>query len=110
MGELARCHGVKVVLASLLPVTDEKMDREGHPRIQTKSRPPEKIRALNAWLEAYARDNGHVYLDYFSAVADGAGRLRSDFTEDGLHPNAAGYTVMAPLAEKAIAQALAGGR
>jgi lysophospholipase L1-like esterase len=110
MSELAKVHGIKVVLASLLPVTDEKMDREGRPLVQTRSRPPEKIQALNVWLADYARQNGLVYLDYFSAVADAVGRLRSDLTEDGLHPNAAGYALMAPLAEKAVAQALAGGR
>jgi lysophospholipase L1-like esterase len=32
--------------------------------------------------------------------------LRQDLTVDGLHPNAAGYAVMEPLAEKAIAAAL----
>ena len=49
---------------------------------------------------------GDVYLDYFSAVADDNGMLRGDLTEDGLHPQAKGYAVMAPLAEKAIQQAL----
>jgi lysophospholipase L1-like esterase len=109
MSELAKLHGIKVVLASLLPVTDAKTDREGRPRVWTQGRPPEKIQALNAWLADYARQNGHVYLDYFSAVVDGAGRLRSDLTDDGLHPNAAGHALMAPLAEKAIAAALASG-
>jgi len=109
MSELAKLHGVKVILASLLPVTDAKTDREGRPRVQTRSRPPEKIQAVNVWLGDYARQNGDVYLDYFSAVADGAGLLRSDLTDDGLHPNAAGYALMAPLAEKAIAAALASG-
>jgi acyl-CoA thioesterase-1 len=107
MSELAKTHGIKVVLASLLPVSDEKKDQEGRPRLQSPYRPPEKIRALNAWLADYARQNGHVYLDYFSAVVDGAGRLRSDVTDDGLHPNASGYALMAPLAEKAIRDVLA---
>jgi lysophospholipase L1-like esterase len=107
MSELAKKHDIKVVLASLLPVTDEKKDREGRPRLQSPYRSPEKIRALNAWLADYARQNGHVYLDYFSTVVDGAGRLRSDVTDDGLHPNASGYALMAPLAEKAIRDVLA---
>jgi len=58
------------------------------------------------WLASYAAANGHVYLDYFSATADGAGLLRTELNDDGLHPNARGYAVMAPLAEKAIADAL----
>jgi lysophospholipase L1-like esterase len=61
-------------------------------------------------MAGYARENGHVYLDYFTSVADGAGLLKPDLNDDGLHPNAAGYAVMTPLAEAAIAQALAGGR
>jgi lysophospholipase L1-like esterase len=107
MAELARAHGIKVVLASLLPVADDTFDPEGLPRIQTRSRPPEKIAALNTWLLAYAKKNGHMYLDYFTTVADVSGRFKSGLTHDGLHPNPAAYALMRPLAEKAIAQALA---
>ena len=107
MAELARVHGVRVVLASLLPVSDDKKDPQGQPVTRTRDRPPAKIRELNEWLARYARDHGHVYLDYFAATADPAGLLRGDINDDGLHPSAAGYAVMAPLAEKAIAAALA---
>jgi lysophospholipase L1-like esterase len=110
MAELATLHGVRVVLASLLPVADDKHDRNGRPLARTKARPPERLRALNAWLADYARKNGHVYLDYFAALADANGAFKPDLNGDGLHPNAAGYALMAPLAERAIAQALAGGR
>ncbi|HUG53261.1 MAG TPA: SGNH/GDSL hydrolase family protein [Vicinamibacteria bacterium] len=107
MAELARAHGIQVVLASLLPVSDDKRDRAtGAPMVRTASRPPESLRALNEWMAAYARQDGHVYLDYASAMSDAGGGLRPDLNDDGLHPNAAGYAVMAPLAEKAIAQAL----
>jgi lysophospholipase L1-like esterase len=107
MAELARAHGIRVVLASLLPVSDDKKDAKGAPIQRSADRPPETLRALNRWLAEYARANGHVYLDYSSALADARGMLRSELTDDGLHPNAAGYAVMAPLAERAIAQALA---
>jgi lysophospholipase L1-like esterase len=63
---------------------------------------------MNAWLAEYARRHGQVYLDYYSAMADPRGALRSELNADGLHPNAAGYAVMAPLAEQAIASALRG--
>jgi len=66
--------------------------------------------ALNAWIKDYCAKNGLVYLDYFSAMMDDKGMLKRDLSDEGLHPNAAGYKVMAPLAEKAIARALAGGR
>jgi lysophospholipase L1-like esterase/uncharacterized membrane protein YphA (DoxX/SURF4 family) len=108
MAELAKAHRIRVVLASLLPVSDDKKDQQGQPVTRTRDRPPAKIRELNEWLARYARDNGHVYLDYFAATADKGGLLRGDLNDDGLHPNAAGYAVMAPLAEKAIAAALAG--
>jgi lysophospholipase L1-like esterase len=110
MAELARLHGVRVVLASVLPIADDKKDAGGQPILRSGDRPPATIDALNRWLVEYARTNGHVYLDYFTALTDAGGRLKPEVNDDGLHPNAAGYAVMAPLAERAIALALAGGR
>ena len=106
MAELARLHGVRVVLASLLAVSDDKKDPAGQPVTRTRQRPTATLRELNGWLSAYAAKNGHVYLDYFTATADANGLLRSELNDDGLHPNARGYAVMAPLADKAIAEAL----
>jgi lysophospholipase L1-like esterase len=88
-----------VILASILPVCD-------YHRPQTAQRPPERILAINRWLKDYAAKNRFVYLDYFSATVDDKGFFKAELTNDGLHPNAAGYAVMAPLAEKAIAEAL----
>lgn len=105
MAELARANGIRVVLASLLPVSDYEK-RDGKPIIQTVRRPPEQIRALNDWMKTYAAQTGATYLDYFSAMVDDKGFLKDELSEDGLHPNAKGYAVMAPLAEQAIAAAL----
>jgi lysophospholipase L1-like esterase len=105
MAELARVHGIRVVLSSVMPVNDVA-DADGKVIVQTERRPPEKILALNEWIKKYAADNGYVYLDYFPATADEKGFLKSEITNDGLHPNAQGYAVMAPLAEKAIQEAL----
>lgn len=102
MAELARIHGIRVVFASLLPVYDYTQESKESFAL----RPRERILALNRWLKDYCAKNGLVYLDYFSAVVDDKGMLRRDLSDDGLHPNAAGYKIMAPLAEKAIAQAL----
>ena len=110
MAELAKLHGIRVVLASLLPVADDKRDASGNPIVRTTQRPAARLRGLNDWMAAYARQNGHVYLDYFTALADANGALKTDLNADGLHPNAAGYAVMAPLAERAIEQALQPGR
>ena len=102
MAELARLHHIRVVFASLLPVynyTEESKE-------SFALRPRERILALNAWLKDYCAKEGDVYLDYFSALVDDKGMLKRNLSDDGLHPNDAGYKIMARLAEKAIAQAL----
>ena len=105
MYDLAHANGVRVVLASLLPVSDYEQ-RDGKPINQTTRRPPEKIKALNEWLKSYAAAHGAVFLDYYAATVDARGFLKDELSDDGLHPNAKGYEVMAPLAERAIAAAL----
>ena len=103
MVELARAHGIRVVLSSVLPVHNyTPMSAMAFPL-----RPPEKIAALNSWLAAYAAASGSVYLDYAAAMTDAHGFLKRELAIDGLHPNKDGYAIMAPLAEAAIAVALA---
>jgi lysophospholipase L1-like esterase len=106
MAELATLHGVRVVLASILPVSDDKVDGSGQPLIRSRSKPVELLRAINQRIAAYAAAHGHTYLDYFTPMATEAGALKPALNDDGLHPNKAGYEVMQPLAEKAIAAAL----
>jgi acyl-CoA thioesterase I len=103
MAELARAHHIRVVFASVLPAHNYTQEAKESFAL----RPRERILALNSWLKDYCAKNGFVYLDYFSAVVDDKDMLRRDLSEDGLHPNAAGYKIMAPLAESAIARALA---
>src|SRR5580698_5476863 len=100
MVELAKVNGIRVVLASVTPVCDCFKN-------QTALRPQGKIIGLNGWIKDYAARSGSVYLDYYAALAEGR-NFKRELTSDGLLPNEAGYTVMAPLAEKAIAGALAG--
>ena len=103
--ELARAHGIRVVLSSVIPVHNYTPASETtFPR-----RPPAEIAALNKWLKDYAATSGCVYVDYAAAMSDDKGLLRRELAEDGLHPNKAGYGVMTPLAEQAIAKALQGG-
>jgi lysophospholipase L1-like esterase len=106
MAELGHANGIRVVLASVLPVSNYGHDSQGNPVDMRIRRAPEKILDLNAWIKKYAADKGYVYLDYFSATVDAQGLLKKDLSEDGLHPNAQGYAVMAPLAESAIHAAL----
>jgi lysophospholipase L1-like esterase len=89
-----------------MPVSDYGHDRDGNPLDMRIKRPPDKILELNVWIKKFAAEKGHVYLDYFTAMVDEHGLLKKELSEDGLHPNAAGYAVMAPLAEKAIQEAL----
>ncbi len=102
MAELARLHHIRVVFASLLPVNNYSEDAKESFAL----RPRQRIVALNSWLKDYCARNGLVYLDYFSAMVDAKGMLRKELSDEGLHPNAAGYKIMAPLAEKAIAKAI----
>ncbi len=102
IAELARAHGIKVIFSSILPVhnyTPESQDFFAQ-------RPMERVLALNRWLKDYCAANDLVYLDYFNAVVDDKGLLKADLAKDGLHPNKAGFAIMAPLAEKAIEKAL----
>jgi lysophospholipase L1-like esterase len=106
MVELAQANGIRVVLASVLPVSNYGRDPLGNPIDMRIKRPPERILKLNAWIKKRADEKQHVYLDYFSAMVDREGLLRKDLSDDGLHPNAKGYAIMAPLAEQAIQTAL----
>jgi lysophospholipase L1-like esterase len=98
MTEIAKANGIRVVLSSVLPVYDYAW----RPGLE----PAPKIIALNNWMKAYAAKTGEVYLDYHTPMKDARDGLRADLTYDGVHPTEAGYKVMAPLAEKAIAEAL----
>ncbi len=102
MSELAHAHGIRVIFSSILPVHNytEKSTN------MFAQRPMSQIQELNRWLQQYCKTNGLVYLDYFSATVDEAGFLKKELAEDGLHPNAVGYSIMAPLAEAAIEKAL----
>ena len=111
MVELAQGHGLKVVLASVMPISDRTMQPAGRgtgaaprPRVQSVQRPPADIVRFNAWLKSYAAEKGAVLADYYTATVDASGFLREGITNDGLHPNAQGYALRAPVAASAIAQ------
>ncbi|MBN6101031.1 SGNH/GDSL hydrolase family protein [Xanthomonas sp. CFBP 8703] len=99
MAELAQANHIKLVLASVLPVSDYPW----RPGLQ----PAEKIRALNAWIKQYAQSHGAVYLDYHGRMSNRQGGLDKALANDGVHPTAAGYALMAPLAQQAVERALA---
>jgi lysophospholipase L1-like esterase len=126
MTDLARQNGIKVLLCSVLPVSDYPFlaqERAGGPpqpsarggapgrgpmvRMRmTTTHPPADILKLNAWMKEYAQRVNAVYVDYFSALVDEKGWLKEGLANDGLHPNAEGYKVMAPIVSAAIQRAL----
>ena len=98
MAEIAKANGIRVVLASVLPVDDYPWRRGLDP--------VPKIMALNAWMKRYAADQGAVYLDFHSAMQNEKHGMKTELAYDGVHPNEAGYRAMAPLTERAIAAAM----
>jgi acetyl esterase/lipase/lysophospholipase L1-like esterase len=98
MAQLAKANGIKVVLSSVIPA----FDFPWRPGME----PAGKVVALNKMIKDYADKNNIVYLDYFTVMADERNGLKKELGYDGVHPNLEGYKVMAPLAEKAIAEAL----
>ncbi len=103
MAELARLHNIALVLSSVTPVNNYTPNSL---RLFA-DRPPSEILRLNQWIRAYCAATNCYYLDYFSSMVDRSGLMKRDMTNDGLHPNDAGYAVMAPLAESAIEKTMA---
>ena len=99
MTEMAQANGIRVVLCSVLPVLDYPWKRG--------IEPAPKIVALNQWMRQFAASRGAVYLDLHSAMSDERQGMRAELASDGVHPNAAGYAIMASLLEPAIRDALA---
>ncbi|MXV16002.1 SGNH/GDSL hydrolase family protein [Hufsiella ginkgonis] len=98
MVQLAKANKIKVILCAYLPVFDYPW-RKG-------IEPAGKIMSLNKEIIAYAKKNKLVLLDYFTPLVDDRNGQKAELTLDGVHPNVAGYAIMAPVTEAAIAKAL----
>lgn len=98
MIELAKANNIKVILCSVLPAFDFPW-RQG-------LEPAEKVVKLNALLKTYAKQQNLVFVDYFAPMADASNGLKKELGDDGVHPNTAGYLIMEPLIENAIAKIL----
>lgn len=99
--DLADHRQIKVILATVLPVSDYHKN-ENPAYEMTRQRPPEQIRALNSWIQSFCAQRSYIFLDYYSELVDASGFMKADLANDGLHPNSAGYRVMAPIALAAI--------
>jgi lysophospholipase L1-like esterase len=93
MSEIAVANGVRVAFSSILPV------------LNRPERSNAQIQVLNSWIRRFCRTHGFTYIDYFSALSDENGNLRSELSEDGLHPNIAGYLLMSRIARRAVSKA-----
>lgn len=98
MSELASSNGIKIILCSVLPAYDFPW----RPGLE----PAAKVIKLNDWIKAYAEGNGHFYVDFFSSMVDHRNGMKSEYTNDEVHPTEAGYMVMEPMLEKAIKYSL----
>ena len=92
MGDVAKAHSVQPIFASLLPVGGEA----------AKTRTPEAIKKVNAWMRDYCIRENFIYIDYYSVMADDKGMMKADLSDDGVNPNARGYRTMSPLVLDAI--------
>ena len=69
--------------------------------------PAEKIKALNVQMRGLLQGRMELtYMDYYSALVDEKGGMKDGTSLDGVHPNAAGYAIMGPLAQAAIDKTL----
>jgi lysophospholipase L1-like esterase len=100
MVDLALINDIRVVLASVPPAGS-------FPWRPSVVEPAEHIVELNEWLRRFARERNLIYVDYHEPLADERDAMKQTFSNDGVHPNRDGYSVMEPLARHAIEQALA---
>jgi lysophospholipase L1-like esterase len=106
IGDLCDTYKIKVIFASVLPVSDyHKTENKSYER--TTARPPVFIKALNQWIESFCTNRHHIYLNYYPAMVDKTEQMQEDLADDGLHPNAKGYRIMAPLVLEAIQKTVA---
>lgn len=102
MAELAKAHGITVMLASIPPSVKYNWSLSVNPE--------PSIAAMNTWLKAYAKRNGFIYVDYYAVLNNGNGGYKAGYSSDGTHPSVAGFAAMRPVAERAIETALKAAR
>jgi lysophospholipase L1-like esterase len=101
IADLAEAHHIEPMFASVLPVSDYHKDVNPQ-YARTAHLAPAKILEVNGWLKNFCEQRHFPYVDYYAALVDKAGFLQADLSDDGVHPNARGYRLMAPVALTAI--------
>lgn len=87
MAELAKAHGIGVVLCSVLPAAS-------YPWRPEITNVVDMVVELNGLLADWACANDCVYVDFWSVMADADGGLPENFAYDGIHPTSEGYDRM----------------
>jgi lysophospholipase L1-like esterase len=98
MTELATANKIKVIIGSVPPASAFGWRPDVHPA--------DSIIELNAWIKVYAAKQHFIYLDYYTDLVNDEKGMKKEYSEDGVHPNRAGYTVMEVLAKAAITKSL----
>lgn len=100
MVEIAKFHKIKVILTSVLPAA-------GFGWNKSITDAPEKIKALNTRIKAYAQANKIPYVDYYTPLVDSDGKtLNPNYSNDGVHPTEPGYDIMESIIVPAIKKQL----
>jgi lysophospholipase L1-like esterase len=94
MVDLAQANGIDVIIASILPAD--------HFSWRPSVNPAQQIKRINHWLQELADEKGLIYIDYYSAMANGEGGMPQALAADGVHPTLEGYTIMRNTLERAL--------
>lgn len=87
LSRIAGSRGIKVALGAVSPVNDYLPGKDH----LLETHPVDKVQALNDWIKSLCKKNGYTFIDFYSPVADQAGKLDSTLTDDGMHVHASGY-------------------
>jgi lysophospholipase L1-like esterase len=99
IARLAKGSGIRLGIGSLMPVSDHLPGKDF-----VRTHPIPVVQGLNRWIQGLCQENGYIYIDFYSPLADQNGKLRREFTDDGMHCNAAGYAAWHPTLERALAE------
>ncbi len=80
---------VKIYLMAYYPVNDEAATEETKERLEIRTN--ERIIAANEAVKKLARRHNQRYIDLNDNLKDDQGRLKSEYTIEGLHINESGY-------------------
>jgi lysophospholipase L1-like esterase len=94
MCEIAKAHKLRIVLGALPPASKYWWKPSAQPKVAAL--------AMNEWLRSYAKQIGARYADYAAVLTDANGAVKPEFARDEVHPTAAGYAAMRPVAEAAL--------